>query len=646
MTARLQASALACAIVTAVSIWTAWPGLSALDGGDFITAGTVLGVPHATGFPLEVQLTGVATLAPVGNLAWRCALVSALLSGVAAGLFTWLGGSLGRLRGGYWIVAAAVTVSFATVDTLAMHARVAEVYALNLALIGLALVGLERLSATGDLRWRAVVALACGLGLANHALFRLWFVPLVFASILIVPKDRRLRGMAGCVLVGTAALFAYAYLAVAAAADPPHNWGDPSTLDRWWAHVTARDIRAAFADEMMPGGIYLRVYVADLARQMWEGLTLLVPFGLMAAWIGRRWRLAVAVLCVVAIEVVYAVAINPMGLRDFQNGQLLAVFLALSGGVTLSLIVERTPAPARAPSAAAAIALVAAVWLIGGHRFGDTGTDWSFEDVVVAQLGLSAPESIIAPVSDSLTAGFLYAASGLSARPDAFVIGRYLLSDDVALSREVTDAPFEVVPNSKVAEWAAGDFGNTMERTVDILRHQINVRSIYWEPTGSGSELPAGLSLEHRWPMGEIVHEGEGGDECSPPERAWCGSGDVAFGAAARSDGYFYGRWAARQWAFVGARRFRAGDFDASGAAFREAASLNPEAGPWLTGVALSLANTGRLEEALSVQQQALRLSPLSARAFSNAALFADALGRSGLAESYRARAEELEVPR
>ena len=642
MRVRLHACALACALVTALSIWAAWPGLSALDGGDFITAAAVLGVPHATGFPLEVQLTGVATLTPIGNLAWRCALVSALLSGVAAGLFTWLGASLARLHAGVWVVAAAVSVAFSTVDTLVLHARVAEVYALNLALIGLALVALERQLATGDMRWRAVLALACGLGLANHALFRLWVGPLVIAAIVLAPSDRRTRGIIGCVLIGATALTAYAYLAVAAAAAPPHNWGDPSTLDRWWAHVTARDIRDAFADQMMPGGLQLRVYVSTLVQQLWSGLTVLAPLGLVMPWLRRRPGLSAVVLIVATIELIYAVAINPMGLRDFQNGQFLAVFLPMSAGATLGIVLERSGS-ASAIAAPAALVVFGASALTGGHRLGDTGADWSFEDVVVVHNGLAAPESLTAPVSDSLTAGFLYASAGLGARPDAFTLGRYLLSDDVALSRAVRESPFALVPPEVVERWAAGDVGHTMERTVEILSSQLDARPIYWEATGRGSELPTGLDLEHRWPLGRVVLPDAGGDECVPLERSWCQSGDATFGAAARTTGYFYRRWAARQWAYLGARRFRARSYAESGAAFREAALLNAEEGAWLTGVALSLANTGRIDEALSVQREAIRLGPLSVRAYRNAALFADALGRSHEASAFRARADELD---
>lgn len=643
MNRRLHACVVAFAVVYGVSAWTAWPGLSALDGGDFITAGSVLGVPHATGFPIHVQATGVGSLLPWGNLAWRCALVSAFFSGVAAALFTWWGAAVARLDRGAWPVAAAVCVGFLSVDTLVLHARVTEVYALNLALIGAALVALERLEQTEDLRWRTVLALVCGLGLANHALFRLWLIPLVAASVWLTPARDRLRGMTGALLIGTAALLAYGYLAASALAEPPHNWGDPSTLDRWWAHVTARDIRSAFADQMMPGGFQLKVYAAQLASQMLSGLGLLAVLGLFAAWAKARPKVALVLGALVAIEVVYSVAINPMGLRDFQNGQLLAVALAMSAGASVAWLSRRLGQERSALVVGGSIGLVALGFAAEGHRFAGSGGDWTLEDVVVVELGVAEPDALIAPVSDSLTAGFLYASAGLGARPDAFCLGRYLLSDDAAAARAVESAPFEVVPENVRAEWLDGGFGQTTLRSTQVLQHNVGTRPIHWEVTGRSSELPQGLALEHRWPLGTVVLEGEQADRCFPPERGWCGDGDVGFGASARETGYFYGRWAARQWGFIGAEHFRAGEYELSGEAFEIAARLNPEAGPWLTGIALSLANTGRLEEAMAIQEAALLLSPLSVQAHRNAALFADALGDRDRAAEAQLAVDALE---
>lgn len=635
MNDRALAAAAAFAAVFVASLWGAWPALSALDGGDFITASAVLGVPHATGFPLQVQLGSAGTLLPVGNIAWRCALISVLCSAFAAGTFTWLGCALGRLGRGSVVVACAVALAFVRADTLVLHARVTEVYALNLMLVGLSLVFLERLWATGDLRWRSALALLCGLGLANHALFRLWLVPLVVSSIALAPARVRWRGLGGCVALGVAAVAAYGYLAVAALASPPHNWGDPSSLDRWWAHITARDIRHAFAGEMMPSGYPLVVYCRTLLAQTWSGLGLLSPIAVVAWWGRRSWRLVLVVAILVGIDGFYSVAINPMGLRDFQNGQLFMAALAMSAGVTLGSLAELRDE--RWVAGLAVAAAVALGWAGGGHHFERSGSDWSMEDLVVTQFADASPDALIAPVSDSVTAGLLYGSAGLGARPDVFCLGRYLLSDDRAAVRAIGQSPYPVLPDEVRATWdEANGYGRTNERATDVLEANLEVRDIYWEATGTSAELPPGLRLEHRWPLGLVVAADAPSDECEPVSRSWCMGLDPVFASSARSSsgtgGYFYGRWAARQWAFVGAQHYRSSEFEDAGNAFQNAIELNGEAGPWYTNLALSLASMGRLEAALQIQEAAVELDPLSVRAFETLLRLAEAVGDQGRA--------------
>jgi hypothetical protein len=55
------------------------------DSGDLLVASATLGIPHPTGYPLYVVLGRVASLVPIGSLAYRINLVSALAG--AAGVY-------------------------------------------------------------------------------------------------------------------------------------------------------------------------------------------------------------------------------------------------------------------------------------------------------------------------------------------------------------------------------------------------------------------------------------------------------------------------------------------------------------------------------------------------------------------------------
>jgi len=60
------------------------PGLG--DTAKFQFVGHILGVPHATGYPLYILMSHVASEVPLGTLATRASLLSAVCAPVAVGL--------------------------------------------------------------------------------------------------------------------------------------------------------------------------------------------------------------------------------------------------------------------------------------------------------------------------------------------------------------------------------------------------------------------------------------------------------------------------------------------------------------------------------------------------------------------------------
>ena len=66
------------------------PGLSwahgGVDGGDLIAAAATGGVAHPTGYPLFVGLGKLFSLLPIGSMAWRVNLASAIFAAIAVWL--------------------------------------------------------------------------------------------------------------------------------------------------------------------------------------------------------------------------------------------------------------------------------------------------------------------------------------------------------------------------------------------------------------------------------------------------------------------------------------------------------------------------------------------------------------------------------
>ncbi len=68
----------------AIYVWTASPVMGWLDSPEFVAASASLGVSHSPGHPLPALLGKLCTLLPVGDVAFRVNLMSALATAGAA----------------------------------------------------------------------------------------------------------------------------------------------------------------------------------------------------------------------------------------------------------------------------------------------------------------------------------------------------------------------------------------------------------------------------------------------------------------------------------------------------------------------------------------------------------------------------------
>ncbi len=244
------------AVLWAVYLKTLAPGLTwanyGVDGGDLIAAAATLGIPHPPGYPTYVLLARLFLLLPTGDLAYRAALLSASAAALAGGLFSALvamvmrGNPAARAAVG---LAAGLSIGLAPIPW--SQAVIAEVHALNLLFVVLALWLMWMLNGReGRLRWAAVaLAFAFGLGMGNHVTLALVIPPMV---ILVWRRWRRnpsdhvhLRWMILAFILGLAV---YIYLPLRARAQPPINWGNPSTVSGFLWTITARPYQGlAFA---------------------------------------------------------------------------------------------------------------------------------------------------------------------------------------------------------------------------------------------------------------------------------------------------------------------------------------------------------------------------------------------------------------
>ncbi len=358
-------------------LWTLAPTVTPVDSGELITAARTLGVAHPPGFPLYVLLAHFASLIPFGSVAVRVNLASALFAAMAASVLSLavleIIKSFSKTHGGLtaprrrkrktsegpdvgsrrlWtgvIPALAAGLIFSCSRTLWAYATVTEVYTLNsfmIALVILFMLHWRRLALGTDAestaqrgssklnehdRWLNLAAFTFGLALGDHHVTVGLVLP-AFAVLVLATEGRKFfasRRLPIAAAFALAGLCIYVYLPLAAARAPIMNWGDPRTLDRFFAHVTGWQYRVFFEARPEQMGRELGDFFTRVAREfgpVWFPLVLAVAIiGLV--FLHRRaraifWFLLTAVAANLAYNVNYEIA-------EDKDAYYLPVFMAL-----------------------------------------------------------------------------------------------------------------------------------------------------------------------------------------------------------------------------------------------------------------------------------------------------------------------------
>ena len=211
-----------------------WAHFSA-DGGDLIAATASGGIPHPSGYPLYLILARGFQFIPVGNLAFRTNIFSAICTILTAlFLYAFL---VRQLRGLplSQFVSFLAAIAYGLAPFVWGQALVTEVYALHGLLMMICIYGLgaEKLKIN---EWTR--GLIFGVAASNHLTSIMMFplLALGFEEKPFAPPRvfwKRCLGLLG-------GLSLYAVLPVRAYFHPPINWGDASTVDGFFWLVSGR----------------------------------------------------------------------------------------------------------------------------------------------------------------------------------------------------------------------------------------------------------------------------------------------------------------------------------------------------------------------------------------------------------------------
>lgn len=556
--------ALAAAILGVVFGLLAAPGLTWLDAGELGAAAWEAGIAHPPGFPLFSQIHGLLMHAlPIGDAAFRGNLASALLGAGAIAALVQAARTLGvrpaaALAGG---LLAGLNALFLT------HATTIEVYTGAALWVAIALWGLARLHHRVDARDVGLLGLWIGLAAGHHAELRL-FVALGVPLLIWKARGRRLViGLSAAVLGGLIVL----WLPLRSSTDLWRDWGDPSSVGALWDHLMGVRIRAAYSAE------FGRLDLADAQRfgeqlMLTPGLLLVGLLGMIRCVKapGGRWVLAVWL-----VDTLYAITLNPMGLRDMQNGVPGMIALGIGAAFALDVPKLRFSSP-----------LLMIICLIGATpAFLELQQSRGRGLTILLDAADSGapPEALAFVASDNMAAGYAFRQVVEGARPDLAVIVRQHAWDASSVGPVARRLP------ESVAGWApAGGLAS--------FTHRADGWPIVWEwATGLDAELappdlkPAipwfrriagrGPSAAISWTnRGSLSVEGrrQYGMLLDDLTRWWIPI-DPARAVAAGRTATLINPEGARPWLNLGQAQLRAGDIEGAISSTREALLLEPD---------------------------------------------------------------------
>ena len=310
------------------------------DSPEFQLVCHLLGVAHPTGYPLYTLLGKLFTLLPVGDLAYRVNLMSAIFAALAAGVVMLLVRELtGRLAAGF-LSALALAVS----PVFWSQATIAEVYPLHLFLMALILWLLARWDGAGQAgeKWIIALAAAFGLALTHHRTIVLLLPGVILVFVLARrawPASHSESGMRpaaparwwALLLALLLPLALYLYIPLLGASVGSLDGSYRNTVTGFLRHVLALDYGAFLSENPLTQSRDAASYFSLWKEQFGAAGIALGLVGLIWPWPRRRMWLAV--LLSFAVSVLFALLYRVADVEVF----LLPAFLlwAVAIGMTL-----------------------------------------------------------------------------------------------------------------------------------------------------------------------------------------------------------------------------------------------------------------------------------------------------------------------
>jgi hypothetical protein len=315
-------------MVLAGYLATMSPDIQWLDSSELQAAAVLLDIAHPPGEPLYAIVTHAMRFVPIGSLAFRVTVVTALC-GLLAVLTVYR--ILTRItvlviKKTDWraqLLALGLTVFMAFSHGTWIQNTRSEVYSLNFLLLAIILnlclcamikVGDSTRQSQNDsgqydgfFKYICLVSFLLGLASGNHSLLISLMAPAILI-FLILPNLSRLRfsGLLLCCLFFFIGLSVYLYLILRASASPPINWGNPDSFERLVWMISGKMFQKSFHITMGQLTINFRETMFILMAQV---TPVLFFIGILGLWMIVRRHLILGgfLICLLVFNLISVV---------------------------------------------------------------------------------------------------------------------------------------------------------------------------------------------------------------------------------------------------------------------------------------------------------------------------------------------------
>jgi len=381
-------------IVFAVYVRTLGVHVGKADTFEFQVVAPTLGIAHPTGYPLYVMIGKLFSLLPIGSMAFRVNLTSAVF---ATGAVMMVYAITARL-GGRRLVAFITALAFAVSQVVWSQAVVAEVYALNALIAGLMIALLLDLlsvskSTSGDARSRSTSAdvsygvggdssrrppassdipyivgaafLLLGLGISHH-LTTILLLPAFALAILIARPRLRLRTILISLGLFVLGLSVWLYIPLRW---PALHGGVPMTFDEFIGWITGSRFGGALVLSAWSDPTRWSIVTRFLLDAFSPVGAALAAIGLIGLAVRHRWA-ALVTFAVFAAYVLYGLVylVPDVSVFLLPAFLILAIWIGVGVATLISFIATRIPVSLRMYALSVSAFGLLPI-LLGSHNF-------------------------------------------------------------------------------------------------------------------------------------------------------------------------------------------------------------------------------------------------------------------------------------